>query len=301
MIHIFNLMEHKYSIVIPIKRYTYFWSKEDGLDMRKNTKFHDNIKRFFEISWKTHDKNLKKEDIECIYFIIQKDEKDYFQSFLDKYIKDVKTLIITDDMLISPSYNFTSHRKQMLLKLLVVKYIQTKLYLILDDDIISVKSFGYEDLFINKKIKFNAEYDISTQPEVWECSRDLLKLEKKTNIYRLRNTLSITPEILITSVVDDMMNYLLIKYGNYENLFLEMTKVSWTEYTLYWLYLRYIDKKGIKYYYKSDILSSYNLFFYDKNFKEILKEAIKNKTAYFVIIQSNVYEYDIRTLKSIFI
>jgi hypothetical protein len=97
------------------------------------------------------------------------------------------------------------------------------------------------------------------------------------------------------------MNYLLIKYGNYENLFLEMTKISWTEYTLYWLYLRYIDKKGIKYYYKSDILSSYNLFFYDKNFKEILKEAIKNKTAYFVIIQSNVYEYDIKTLKSIFI
>ena len=253
---------------------------------------------FFEISWKTHDKNLKKEDIDCIYFIIQKDEKDYFQSFLNKYIKDVKTLIITDDMLISPSYNFTSHRKQMLLKLLVVKYIQTKLYVILDDDIISVKSFGYEDLFINKKIKFNAEKDIYTQPEVWECSRDLLKLEKKTNIYRLRNTLSITPEILITSVVNDMMNYLLIKH---ENLFLEMTKKSWTEYTLYWLYLRYIDKKGIKYYYKSDILSSYNLFFYDKNFKEILKEAIKNKTAYFVIIQSNVYEYDIKTLKSIFI
>jgi len=291
-------MENKYSIVIPIKRYTYFWCKNGGIDSRKNTRYHDNIKRFFEISWKTHDKNLKKEDIDCIYFIIQKDEKDYFQSFLNKYIKDVKTLIITDDMLISPSYNFTSHRKQMLLKLLVVKYIQTKLYVILDDDIISVKSFGYEDLFINKKIKFNAEKDIYTQPEVWECSRDLLKLEKKTNIYRLRNTLSITPEILITSVVNDMMNYLLIKH---ENLFLEMTKISWTEYTLYWLYLRYIDKKGIKYYYKSDILSSYNLFFYDKNFKEILKEAIKNKTAYFVIIQSNVYEYDIRTLKSIFI
>jgi len=102
-----------------------------------------------------------------------------------------------------------------------------------------------------------------------------LKLDKRTNIYKLRNTLSVTPEILIKSVVSDMMNYLLNKY---ENLFLEMTKVSWTEYTLYWLYLKYIDKKGIKYYYKSDILSSYNLFSYDKNFKEILKEALeKNK------------------------
>jgi hypothetical protein len=291
-------MENKYSIVIPIKRYTYFWSK-NGLDPRKNTIYHDNIKRFFEISWKTHDKNLKKEDIDCIFFIIQKEEKDYFEFFMNKYIKDVKTLIITDDMLISPIFNFTSHRKQMLLKFLIIKYIQTKLYLILDDDIISVKSFGYEDLFINKKIKFNAEYDIYTQPQVWECSRDLLRMNKKTNIYRLRNTLSVTPEILITSVVSDMMNYLLIKYENYENLFLEMTRVSWTEYTLYWLYLRYIDKKGIKFYYKSDMLSSYNLFSYDEKYKEILKEALNKKTSYFVIIQSNVYEYNIRTLKSI--
>ncbi len=291
-------MENKYSIVIPIKRYTYFWSK-NGIDPRKNTRYHDNIKRFFEISWKTHDKNLKKEDIDCIFFIIQKEEKDYFEFFMNKYIKDVKTLIITDDMLIFPIFNFTSHRKQMLLKFLIIKYIQTKLYLILDDDIISVKSFGYEDLFINKKIKFNAENDIYTQPEVWECSRDLLRMDKKTNIYRLRNTLSVTPEILITSVVSDMMNYLLIKYGNYENLFLEMTRVSWTEYTLYWLYLRYIDKKGIKYYYKGDVLSSYNLFSYDEKYKEILKEALKKKISYFVIIQSNVYEYNIRTLKSI--
>ena len=51
-------------------------------------------------------------------------------------------------MLISPKFNFKSHRKQMLL---IIKYIQTKLYLILDDDIISVKTFGYNDLFINKK------------------------------------------------------------------------------------------------------------------------------------------------------
>ena len=292
-------MENKYSIVIPIKKYTYFWSKNGGIDTRKNTKEHDNIRRFFEISWKTHDKNFKKDDIDCIYFIIQNDEKKYFEKLMLKHIKGVKCQIITDDMLISPEYNFTSHRKQMLLKLLIIKYIQTKLYLILDDDIISVKSFGYNDLFINKKIKFNAENDIYTQPQVWECSRDLLRLEKKTNIYRLKNTLSITPEILITSVVNDMMNYLVIRYGNYENLFLKMTELSWTEYTLYWLYLRYIDKKGIRFYYKSAILSSYNLFSYDENYKEILKEALINKIAYFVIIQSNVYEYNIKVLKNI--
>ena len=94
-------MENKYSIVIPIKKYTYFWTKENGLDTRKNTKYHDNIKRFFEISWKTHDKNLKKEDIDCIYFIIQNDEKYYFQSFWDNYMKEFKTLIITEQV----SYN----------------------------------------------------------------------------------------------------------------------------------------------------------------------------------------------------
>jgi hypothetical protein len=94
------------------------------------------------------------------------------------------------------------------------------------------------------------------------------------------------------------MNYLIIIYGNYENLFLKMTELSWTEYTLYWLYLRYIDKKGIRFYYKSAILSSYNLFSYDEKYKEILKEALNKKTSYFVIIQSNVYEYNIKALKS---
>jgi len=292
-------MANKYSIVIPIKRYTYFWGK-DGIDPRKNTKQHDNIKRFFEISWNTHNNNLIKKDIDCIYFIVQDDEKDYFQSLMIEYIKDVKTQIITDNMLISPKYNFTSHRKQMLLKLLIIKYIKTKLYLILDDDIISIKSFGYNDLFINGKIKYSADNDIFTQPEVWKCSRDILRLDKKTNIYKLKNTLSLTPEIIITSVVKDMINYLIIKYGNYENLFLEMTKVSWTEYTLYWLYLRYVDKKGINFYYEKDLLSSYNLFAYDDKYKEILKEVIMKKPAYFIVIQSNVYEYNIKTLKKTF-
>jgi hypothetical protein len=185
----------------------------------------------------------------------------------------------------------------MLLKLLIIKYIKTKLYLILDDDIISIKTFGYNDLFINGKIKYSADPNICTQPEVWKCSRDLLRLDKKTNIYRLKKTIAVTPEILIKSVVNDMINYLIIKYKNSENLFIEMTKVSWTEYTLYWLYLRYVDNKGINYYYKSDILSSYNLFGYEENYKEILQEAFKNKNAYFVIIQSNVYEYTIKTLK----
>jgi hypothetical protein len=54
---------------------------------------------------------------------------------MSKHIKGVKTQIITDEMHISHKFNFTSHRKQMLLKLLIIKYIQTKLYLILDDDI----------------------------------------------------------------------------------------------------------------------------------------------------------------------
>ena len=204
----------KYSIVIPIKQYTYFWSS-NGLDDRKNTKNHDNIRRFFEISWKTHDKNLKKEDIDCIYFIIPRNEKTYFESMLKKHIININTKLITEDEMISSTYDFTSHRKQMLLKLLIYKYIKTELYLILDDDIISLKPFTYNDLFFQKKIRYASEPDITSQPYVWECSRDLLKLTN-TNIYRLKNTMSITPEILIKSVVHNMMIYLLNKHDSIE-------------------------------------------------------------------------------------
>lgn len=286
----------KYSIVIPIKRYTYFWSSEGRIDERKNTRQHDNIKRFFEISWKTHNKNLIKDDIDCIYFIISSEDKSYFTPFVSKYINNIQTKIIIEDDLVSPSYNFTSHRKQMLLKLLISKYINTELYLILDDDIITLTEFGYNDLFNGKKIKYVAEGSIASQPQVWEASRDLLRLEKKTNIYKLNNTISVTPQIIITSVVKDMMNYLLDKYGNYHNLYEEMTRISWTEYTLYWLYLRYIDKKGVSYY-KKDTLTAANLMTYDKDFIQIIRTAIKEKPSYFMIIQSNVYEYTINALK----
>jgi hypothetical protein len=291
-------MMPKYSIVIPIKRYTYFWSKNGGIDTRENTAYHDNIKRFFEISWKTHDRNLVKHDIDCIYFIIPRDEADYFKSIMVQHIRDVKTMVVTEDQLVQSKFKFTSHRKQMLLKLLIAKYIKTELYLVLDDDIISLKTFGYNDLFSNKKIKYNGEININSQPQVWEASRDLLLLKQKTNIYRLKNVISITPEILITSVVNDMFAYLVSKHRSMQNLFEEMTKVSWTEYTLYWLYLRYVDKQGICHYYQMNNFTHANLTVYEDNYKTILKNALRDKSGYFTIIQSNVYEYNIPELKS---
>jgi hypothetical protein len=294
----FMLCNNMYSIVIPIKQYTYFWSSEGHIDERQNTPQHDNIKRFFEISWISHDKNLNKNDIDCIFFIVSSDEKDYLESFVKKNMYNVKTNIIVEDEILSPKYDFQSHRKQMLLKLLIYKYINTALYLILDDDIISLKSFGYNDLFHSGKVKYAAEHSIESQPHVWECSRDLLKLKQKTNIYKLRDTMSVTPQIMITPIVKDMMNYLLKVHGSYEKMYQEMARTSWTEYTLYWLYLQYVDKRGPKYYYKSNSMTTTNLMTYDKNFINIIKDAIREKTNYFMIIQSNVYEYKLKDLKN---
>jgi hypothetical protein len=288
----------KYSIVIPIKRYTYFWSKAGHIDPRKSTKYHDNVKRFFEISWKTHDKNLVKKDIDCIYFITPPDEKDYFISIMSKHITDINTKVLTEDHLIPRQLHFASHRKQMLLKLLIARYIRTPLYLVLDDDIISLKPFGYKDLFSKSKIKYNGEININSQTQVWEASRDLLRLNKNTNIHRLKNVISITPEILITSVVNDMFEYLVSKHSTFHNLLLQMTHIPWTEYTLYWLYLRYVDNKGIRHYYKMDNFTHANLTVYDDNYITLLKNAINTKKGYFTIIQSNVYEYNIRNIKS---
>lgn len=289
-------MKQRYSIVIPIKRYTYFWSSY-GIDERKSTIYHDNIKRFFEISWQTHNKNLKKEDIECIFFIVPSDDKVYFESFCSKHITDIHTKIILEEDLIQPKYQFSSHRKQMLLKLLICKYVKTDLHLILDDDIISLKEFAYEDLFHKGKVKYAAEPSIESQPYVWKCSLDLLKLKTKTNIYRLKHTMSITPEIIITSVVKDMMNYLINMHRTYQKLYEQMMSTSWTEYTLYWLYLRYIDKKGISYYYIDCSLTSVNLTVYDENYSDIIRKTMKERAKPFMIIQSNVYEYTIPAIK----
>lgn len=288
----------KYSIVIPIKKYTYFWSGE-GIDNRKPTREHDNIKRFFEISWKTHDKYMKKEDIDCIYFILPQDEKEYFESMANKYIKNVNIKILVDDDLISQRYNFKSHRKQMLLKLAIHQYINTDLYLILDEDIITLKEFGHSDLYDSNKVKYTSDPNIMNEVHVWESSRDLLKLKTKTNIYKLKDVIAITPQIMITAVVKQMMDYLLKQHGSEYNLYEEMTKVSWTEYTLYWLYLRYVDQIGKKRYKDSRIIGRC-LTSYESDYIEIIRNTIKEKEGYFMIIQSNVYEYNIKNLKKAF-
>jgi hypothetical protein len=217
---------------------------------------------------------------------------------MSKHITDINTKVLTEDQLIPSNIDFASHRKQMLLKLLIAKYIRTPLYLVLDDDIISLKPFGYKDLFTENKIKYNGEININSQPQVWEASRDLLRLNKNTNIRRLKNVISITPEILITSVVNDMFEYLVSKHKTFNNLLLQMTRIPWTEYTLYWLYLRYVDNKGIRHYYKMDNFTHANLTVYENDFKAILQRALQDKSGYFTIIQSNVYEYDIPALKS---
>lgn len=103
--------------------------------------------------------------------------------------------------------------------------------------------------------------------------------------------MSVTPQILITKEVKNLMNHLGTLYDDWEYTLMN-TKYRWTEYTLYWLYLIKYNKQLL--YRRSKIPlsdNSTNIWFYSGNLEKSVETLFKNKKQYFGVIQSNVREH----------
>lgn len=170
---------------------------------------------------------------------------------VNKYIDDLKEypeykIILDDEIFIS---NLHSYNKQMMLKLYVSKFISTTHYLILDTDIYVNKKFEFNDFFKNGKITLSVfdclkyfkfkKYNTCQQTK-WLF--DTFRLQEKT-IKDIEKPLfyGVTPALLITQEVKNLLQYLENKYGDFLKYY-ESNDNCGSEYTNYYVY---INKKKL--------------------------------------------------------
>ena len=290
-----------YSIVIPIAKYIKLYTNIHN-KKNPNLKEHNNFKRFFEISWKLHCKNLNFKEIDTIFIIIPTHQiKEFKTEFYKLPQPNTKIEIIDEyDILGIPSEKIGNTRKQMLIKLLISFRVKTKTYLTLDDDIGTLNKFSEKD-FYNKDgtIGFIMTNHRSGHEQWWIGSSYILglayqpaKLDKLTEDNLL---MDVTPELLHTKTVRNLCNYLKRKWGptNWINeLIFKNLQHRWTEYTLYCLYIAFI-KKNIRKLYKKKTLPVNNALWDFSNDSNVMINHIKNNVCndtnrFFVTIPSNI-------------
>lgn len=165
---------------------------------------------------------------------------------VNKYIDALKEfndykIILDDEIFVS---TLDSYNKQMMLKLYIAKHIKTTHYLILDTDIYVNKKFEYEDFFKNDKITLSVfdclhyfkikKYNTCQQTK-WLF--DTFKLHG-VSVNEIKKPLyyGVTPAILITDEVKNLIKFLDEKYDNFLNFF-ETNENCGSEYTNYYVYV----------------------------------------------------------------
>lgn len=214
-------MNQQYTIVLPIKI---------------NAHNHDNLKRFIQIQLRSLNKFLDIYSLHEFLIICKENEENIIRKELEKYPSPLPIRLVTEDTLIKKEVigKISGWYLQQLIKIGVSKIVRTKLYLVLDADCFLTKKFWYENLFYQEKILINTE-SWMVHPEWWLASAEIIN---EVSLSKLANkpVISVTPQILITNVVWELVDYLNekkkpLRWDEYlsNNLF--------TEFTLYWLFL----------------------------------------------------------------
>ncbi len=118
---------------------------------------------------------------------------------------------------------------QQILKLGIAKFVITEKYLLMDADCFAIKNITEDVLIPNGKnlITFKSYYGYMGR---WV--RESSWLLKKSKVPPM---MGVTPQIINTNIVLEMLDYLETEYDTSWNKILSHNK--FTEYTLYWIYL----------------------------------------------------------------
>jgi len=190
---------------------------------------------------------------------------------------------------------------QQFIKLLVSQYVETELYMVLDDDIFLIKPFGYNDIFDKnniRRIKYNTEpYSTLSTPNYssrdwWHGSCQLLNVDT-SNIINNDYLMNVTPQVFITNKV---LTLLLHLYSNCskDNWMDKFIELKCSEYSLYWLWLIKTQSTGLythlgnKFWYTDtncNILEPINSF---SQFLQTINNGfdVHINNGYFMVIQS---------------
>tara|TARA_A100001037_G_scaffold306597_1_gene353133 strand:+ start:51343 stop:52155 length:813 start_codon:yes stop_codon:yes gene_type:complete len=182
---------------------------------------------------------------------------------------------------------------QQILKLGIAKFVITEKYLLMDADCFAIKNITEDVLIPNGKnlITFKSYYGYMGR---WV--RESSWLLKKSKVSPM---MGVTPQIINTNIVLEMLDYLETEYDTSWNKILSHNK--FTEYTLYWIYLSHKYESNDLY--TEGVLYNEQSFVSQHNKEQLDIKEIFESDALFAIVQSvrkkSLVTNDITTLKSI--
>ncbi len=290
----------------------------------------NDLERILKIQLPTFRKFLNLNDLHKFYVISRKDDLEYIKSELDKDYSDFPFEYVDEKELIPKLNTFPLHTKtahpgwiiQQLVKFELSKVIETDYYMTFETDLFLTRPFSYKNIFNDDKIicsSFNSfndtEWGRTSSCEPWymygtalvyggnvetfdinpENNNELIDGKLKIN-----KIMGVSPQFLITDEVLNLINHLEKTHNtNYIDLLLNTTSGhpnTWTEYTLYWMWLHKENKMDL-YSFEAPYLSWNELFTFnyrqgygDKYFDEFDSLIMNNKEHYFNIVQSNILD-----------
>lgn len=276
-----------------------------------STKHHDNFERFFRLGWATLLEQIDWKDVATFFVIVRADEKETFKKYVEQYVPQqlhsIFTIVPQEDLI--SVRDMEKSRVQMLSKILIAKRIPTTHYLIIDDDVVALRKFGYNDIFTDNTHQYVRYTHDDTFHENWfRGSADVLQLDfdaqvanKLDRLRKQKRILSVTPEIFITQQALSLLDKLKQLHGHdrYQQT-LSSIKGRWTEYTLMWIHL--MQQAPVTNWYRGTRVrlsdNNRNIWYASHNLCESLQNMWSDPKPYFGVIQSNVPEHKVETVIS---
>lgn len=185
--------------------------------------------------------------------------------------------------------------KQQMLKIFAAKLIDGDYYMTLDADLCLTRPADFKILFPDGKA-ISTLAAAGKHSEWWACSARILgtKLQLKDEDL----VTGVTPVILSTSVVIELINYLHLKSqeNRYMTIFEYLATVQgWTEYSLYWLFLLqfygkekyYTDENHVQIRHQAYSVWERHQAPDVKALRERIDSAFHDKRSLFLVIQSS--------------
>lgn len=300
------MIPSKFCIVMPIVRGSYIL--QEG-KKKSSTARHDNFERFFRIGWPTLLDNIVWQDVATFFVIVRDDEKEIFQTYINNNVQeDLQSkfeLVAQEELITVPDMEKT--RVQMLSKILIATRMPTKHYLIIDDDVVALRRFSYNDIFTDKSHRYVRYTHDETFHEGWfrgsadalEVSYDNVLAHELNNLRKQKRILSVTPGIFITEQSLSLLNKLKDLHGtdNYQSK-LSIIKGRWSEYTLMWIHL--MQQGSVTNWYRCTRVrlsdNNRNIWYASQNLTESLRKMWVHPRPYFGVIQSNVPEHTVENV-----
>lgn len=196
----------------------------------------NDLERFIQIQLRSLNKFL---DISSVYeflIICKEPEINIIEQVLVKNHSPLPIRLISENSVIKQEVinKMSGWYLQQIIKLGISTIIKTPLYLILDCDCFLTKYFSYENLFYQDKILIDRE-NWTVHPEWWLASAEIISDVPVTKLAS-QPVIAVTPQILITEIARELLDYLShkekwLRWDEY------LSTKNFTEFTLYWLFL----------------------------------------------------------------